>query len=311
MQATADPGFVHEAFLYAGDDEFLAGTVPFIMDGVEVDEPVMVAVPRPKVDLLRSALSGPEESVLFIDMDQVGGNPARIIPAWHDFLAQRAPGSRPVRGIGEPIGPDRSAAALLECQRHEVLLNVAFASRPAWWLLCPYDATALSPEVLDEAGRSHRYLLQDGEHRTSPSYDTGEPPGFADRLPEPAAPVESLDFGRDTLASVRRFLTDAATRRALGPARLPDLLVAANELATNSVCHGGGRGTVRVWQEGDGVVCEVRDDGVITEPLVGRRRPDSHQEGGRGLWIVNQLSDLVEMRSTAGGTVVRIHLGRR
>lgn len=306
----ADPGFVHEALLYAGEHEFVAGTVPFIVGGLEAGEPVMVAVPAPKIDLLRSALDVPQDSVLFVDMNHIGRNPARIIPAWHDFLAQNAPGGRPVRGIGEPVGPDRSPAALVECQRHEVLLNVAFAGRPSWWLLCPYDTDALRPDVIDEAGRSHRYLLEHGQHRSSPTFDMCDPAPFADPLPEPAGPVDAMRFGEHMLASVRRFVADAARRRGVDPGRLADLLVAVNELATNSVCHGGGHGTVRVWLTGDDVVCEVSDGGVITEPLVGGRRPDASREGGRGLWIVNQLCDLVELRSAAGGTVVRVHLAR-
>ena len=45
----------HEAFLWQGDDEFLAGTVPFILEGVAAGQPVMVAVIPERVDLLRGA----------------------------------------------------------------------------------------------------------------------------------------------------------------------------------------------------------------------------------------------------------------
>ena len=83
-----------------------------------------------------------------------------------------------------------------------------------------------------------------------------------------------------------------------------------NELATNSLLHGGGGGTLRLWQEGAKLVCEVRDAGVIVEPLVGRRRPSPSAQGGAGLWIINQLCDLVQIRSAVGfGTVVRAYLG--
>ena len=46
-------------------------------------------------------------------------------------------------------------------------------------------------------------------------------------------------------------------------------------------------------------MCEVRD--------AGRERPAIDRDGGRGLWMVNQLCDLVELRSGDMGTVVRIH----
>jgi len=71
---------------------------------------------------------------------------------------------------------------------------------------------------------------------------------------------------------------------------------------------GGGGGTLRVWREPDAVVCEVRDRGFIRDPLVGRMAPPIEQYGGRGLWIVNQLCDLVQIRSAPSGTVVRVHM---
>ena len=64
---------------------------------------------------------------------------------------------------------------------------------------------------------------------------------------------------------------------------------------------------LRVWAEDGSLVCEVTDEGVIADPLVGRRRPVLDRAGGRGLWIANQLCDLVQVRSGAAGTTVRLH----
>jgi anti-sigma regulatory factor (Ser/Thr protein kinase) len=86
-----------------------------------------------------------------------------------------------------------------------------------------------------------------------------------------------------------------------------------SELAANSICHGGGKGRVRLWREGPHAVCEVHDGGLITDPLVGRRRPNPREHiGGAGLWAVNQLCDLVLIRSTREqGTTVRAYLAAR
>ena len=56
--------------------------------------------------------------------------------------------------------------------------------------------------------------------------------------------------------------------------------------------------------------CSARssDRGRISDPLAGRARPEPTQLSGRGLWIVNQLCDLVQIRSGPGGSVVRIRL---
>ena len=87
------------------------------------------------------------------------------------------------------------------------------------------------------------------------------------------------------------------------------MVVAVNEVATNSVRHGGGRGMVRIWHDADRVVCEVRDAGLIRDPLTDRRRPDSDPTAARGLWLANQLCDLVQIRSLPGRSVVRLHMG--
>ena len=85
-------------------------------------------------------------------------------------------------------------------------------------------------------------------------------------------------------------------------------MLAVGELAANSVRHGGGRGILRIWRTEAALVCEVRDRGHIDDPLVGRRRPPLAQLGGRGLWIANSVCDLVQVRSNAQGTAVRVHM---
>ena len=84
-------------------------------------------------------------------------------------------------------------------------------------------------------------------------------------------------------------------------------MLAVDEVATNSYRYGGGGGTLRTWASGGGLVCEVRDGGRFSDPLVGRRRPSSDRIGGRGLWIANQLCDLVQVRSSGEGAVVRLY----
>jgi hypothetical protein len=155
--------FRHEALLYAGEVDFLTGTLPFIREGVAADQPVLVVVSAAKIGLLRSALGADADRVAFADMADVGANPARIIPAWRDFIAANDVDRRSARGVGEPIWAARTPAELVECQRHETLLNLAFAGVPAWWLLCPYDTTSLSPEVLEEAWRSHPVVSERGD----------------------------------------------------------------------------------------------------------------------------------------------------
>jgi anti-sigma regulatory factor (Ser/Thr protein kinase) len=303
--------FRHEALFYDGPADFVDKTAPFIRQGVAANEAILVVVSAAKIERLRAALGRDAGRVRFADMDDVGLNPARIIPAWRDFVTEHADDGRPFRGIGEPIWSERSPDELVECQRHESLLNVAFDGSPAWWLLCPYDARSLDPAVLEEAGRSHPHLMH-GEARLSPSYLSLEASAapFDAPLPEPPISPKELEIGPGTLDNLRRFVARHAAEGLLSAARNADLVLAVNELATNSLRHGGGRGLLRAWVQGDVVICEVQDSGRIEEPLAGRERPVNGQENGFGLWLVNQLCDLVQMRTYETGTVVRLHMSR-
>ena len=93
----------------------------------------------------------------------------------------------------------------------------------------------------------------------------------------------------------------------LRPDRTGDLVAAVAEVATNSIRHGGGGGTLRIWRHEDALICEVTDPGHITDPLVGRRTPSPATETGRGLWLANQLCDLIQVRSSPVGTTIRLH----
>jgi anti-sigma regulatory factor (Ser/Thr protein kinase) len=304
-RATEHTGFQHEALIYKGADEYLAGTVPFLRAAIEASQPALVAVGKAQTELLEAELGEDGRQVRFVDMEELGRNPAWIIPFWRDFVDES--GGRSVRGIGEPVWAARSPAALDECQRHELLLNVAFAPQPAWSLLCPYDAGSLDDEVLERVASSHSHVRSDGRVEESSSF---EPAGdcFAGELPPPAAPSESMAFGLTGLGEVRRRVAAAAERAGLDALGTADLVTAASELAANSVVHGGGCGTLRLWQEGGNLLAEVEDRGRIEEPLVGRLRPGISQEGGRGLWLANQLCDLVQIRSGERGTTVRLHV---
>jgi anti-sigma regulatory factor (Ser/Thr protein kinase) len=300
-------GFKHEALLYAGQQEFLAGTVPFVRDGIQAGEPTMVATSRERIAALQAALGDVAEHVLFADMAELGANPARIIPAWRDFVADR---SGPVRGIGEPVWPGRTPAELVECRRHEQLLNLAFADAPGFTLLCPYDTARLDPAAIEGAHETHPTLVERGASRPSAAYTglTKAAAPFSEPLPEPSTPPAELTFDRASLSAVRTFVVSHAHAAGLSKSRTVDLMLAVSELAANSVKYAGGEGLVRIWREQATLICEVRDGGRIDEPLAGRERPQPGQSGGYGMWLVNQVCELVQVRSFATGSVVRLHM---
>jgi anti-sigma regulatory factor (Ser/Thr protein kinase) len=301
--------FAHEALLYSGEDEFVDAAASFIREGVEAGEPVLVVVGAEKITRLRETLNGHGDAVLFADMADVGANPARIIPAWQAFVGDHLREGQPVRGIGEPIWAGRSRDELVECQLHESLLDLAFADAPAWRMLCPYDTSTLDDAVIAEALRSHSIVVRNGIRVASDQFAGRRGPRPFE-LPLPARPAGALElaFDGDHLAGSRQVVARHAADAGLSSLRAYDLVLAVNEILTNSIRHGGGGGTLRIWREGGRLVCEVEDRGRIRDPLVDRRRPDPEQSSGRGLWMANQLCDLVQLRSPATGTVVRLHM---
>jgi anti-sigma regulatory factor (Ser/Thr protein kinase) len=293
--------------LYSGAAEFLAGTTAFIRRAITAGNPILVVVSRPKIDLLRRELGREAEQVSFADMAVVGDNPARIIAAWHGF-AQAHPGAAQLWGIGEPVYPSRSPVEVAECQLHEALLNVAFEASVPLWLLCPYDLEVLAADVIDEARRTHPYLVRGEDHQASSSFqpvDLTEP--FARSLPAAPAGADSLSFDIEGLRAVREFGARHASQAGLDEQAAAEVVIAVSEVATNSVQHGGGQGLLRAWRDGRSLVCEVCDHGHITSPLVGRLRPGRGNTAGAGLFLANQLCDLVQIHSSPGGTVVRLY----
>jgi anti-sigma regulatory factor (Ser/Thr protein kinase) len=295
-------GFHHEAVFYADHTEYAADTLPEIRRTLASDGVVLVAVADARAGLLREALGVDAARVVFTDMRALGRNPACIIPRWREFLSDAGP--EPVLGIGEPVWPGRSDAELVECSRHESLLNLAFDGGRDWRLLCPYDAAALEPDVIDEACRNHPHVRWNGASRTSDDYGGDAARAWDEPLPAPEQPAAELPFTQSELAVVRSFAADRARRAGVDTGRVPDLVLAVNELATNSLRHGGGSGLLRTWEQDGALCCEVCDDGRIEDPLAGRERADGLGGGGRGLWIVNHLCDLVQVRPG----VVRVHV---
>ena len=179
--------------------------------------------------------------------------------------------------------------------------------------MCPYDAGALPISVLEEAERNHPVVTTRGGPRESagfrPLSDVERP--FDRPLPQPGGQPDVMTFGVSDLGAVRGFTRRQATHFGLRPQQVEDVVLAVDEVATNSIRYGGGQGHLRIWGSGATLISEISDAGRIDDPLVGRRRPTAHQASGFGLWAVNQLCDLVQIRVFEGGSVVRMHMSLR
>ena len=308
MTATTAPaGFEHEVLFYRDDEGFLAGLLPFIRDGLERDEAVVIAEPRPRMELLQDALGDDAVAVQFLDMVEIGATPARIIGVWAAALEKHTSAGQRLRGIGEPAFHGRRELEFVECQLHEQLLNHAVDDGPAWRLLCPYDEVRLPRAVVRAALQTHPIRTSVSDRVPSDAYARhAYVETFAAPLPKPTDAVLRGEFGPTDVPATRRTVAQYARRCGLSQEQVEVLELAASELATNSIRYGGGSGTVAMWVEPDAMVVEFTDAGHLADPLTGRLTPPLESPGGRGLFLVHQLCDLVQVRSSPQGTTVRV-----
>jgi anti-sigma regulatory factor (Ser/Thr protein kinase) len=291
----------HTALFYRCEAEYIGQITAFVQAGLERGEPALIALPNGRSGVIRDCLDGLPGELAFADMTELGRNPARIIPEVRAFTDKHA--GQHVRYVGEPVWPGRSAAETREAARHEALVNLAFAGAQAA-ILCPYDAAGLTGAVLADAERTHQKPAAAGA--TAHTWRDNLPPGCDRPLDPPPADAEILSYATD-LRPVRRLVERHAWRAGLSADRTVDLVLAANEIAANTLSHTAAGGVIHVWHTAAAVVCQVHDSGRITDPLAGRVRhgPDDR---GHGLWLVNQVCDLVELRSDEAGTTVRMHI---
>jgi anti-sigma regulatory factor (Ser/Thr protein kinase) len=306
-----DPGVAgeqcrHIALLYREPSEYSAAVDDFVKAGIAEQEPVFVAVPQAQLSLL----SQPTEDSLvnLAEMEELGRNPARIIAALRVFADQHA--GRRIRYLGESLWLGRTMAERRESERHEALLNLAFAEAQVT-MMCPYNAAALPRSAITSARRTHPLVLSGGRQRSSRYYSGPDqsPAHLADKLPEPPARAQVLEYDRD-LHPVRAFVAAAADKARLSAERSTDLVIAASEVAANTLRHTTGGGVIRLWQTAKEMVCQIDDGGYISDPLTGYFRPTGDVPGKQGLWLVNQICDLVELRTAETGTSIRLHMRR-
>ncbi|MEO9139723.1 MAG: anti-sigma factor RsbA family regulatory protein [Jatrophihabitans sp.] len=296
----------HEALPYSGEVHFVAACTGVVRDALEQDERPLVLAGFDKVDAVRAALGADADEVTFVATDEHGRNPGRITTMLHRF-ATDAKGQRCV-GVNEPVFAGRFPTAIDEVVLAEFLLNEQGLRTLPLSIVCMYDDGALDSPVMDSMRQSHPVVRgQDA----NPEYRLGRGRALYETDLGAAPPgARRLVVGTHGLDDMRGFVGTIAAGFGIAADRVADLVLAANEIVTNSLRYGGGRARLATWFADGSAICEVRDDGHISDPLVGRFAPPSNASGGRGLWLANHLCDLVQLRSFRGGTVVRLHVDR-
>ncbi len=308
MLAACNNGLNHLAYLYDDERDYLACLSDFVQAGLRNAEPVFVAVPGHRAAPLRERFGAESPLLRYGAMTETGRNPARLIPELYAFVEEH-PGQR-VRYIGESVWPGRSDAELCEAARHEALLNLAFAAASVS-IMCPYDVRGLAAPVVGRVQRTHPEVMQAGQTQPAASYaGQGVIPAECDD-PLSAPPTDAQTLGYATsLREVRDLVARHGAALSMAADRITNLVIAVGEITANTLRHTRAGGTFWVWHTGEEIICQVQDQGWITDPLAGRKRR-SPEDSGHGLWVVNQMCDLVEIRSSnAAGTIIRLHMRR-
>ena len=309
MRQIETPGYRHEALFYRGDEEFLAGTFPLVREAVDADAAVLVAVPEaPRGACSRRRSAATARASTSPTWRSSAATPGRIIGAWRDFVRTHAGGDTAPLGIGEPIWPERSEAELVECQRHETLLNLAFTPETPWTLLCPYDAAAAPargarrrPPQPPARPRARQLAPQRGVRAGDPGLEPLPAPAVEPTRRatlRPTATLGSCASSSPPARSARGFAARASPTSCSLSTSWPPTPCATR--AARACCASGAR-TAR---------CSSRSPTTGTSPTrsPAATSPPPTEIGGRGLYLVNQLCDLVQLRSSPEGSVIRIHM---
>jgi anti-sigma regulatory factor (Ser/Thr protein kinase) len=311
MAMPAATGLIHDAFVYASEDEFLAGALPFFEEGIDRGEPILAAPTEANGRLLRDRLGERAEEVDWADDPESHRTVQRLAIFLHYIDEHVNGGATRIRLLGEPCWPENGGPGVAEWKRYESFLNVALAEHPVW-LVCPYDGSRLSTDIVEDACLTHP-TIGHGEGR-SPCSAYLEPSEFAKRIdsvPLPRPPDNAAEGYFTTAGAVRRFVSAQARRRGLADEKLRDAEAATGEVAANVFRHAADVARVRAWVADGTFVFDIDDTGHgIDDPFAGYGIAEQLAPGGRGLTMARRLADVVEIRTTPTGALVRLHFDR-
>ncbi len=291
--------------MYRDEAEFEAAVHAFLQEAAAAGEPVLVALPGRHLAHVREALADEMPDVRLVDVEQVARNPSCLLSMIEEWVESH---DGHARIVAEVVWPGRTHAEAVEALRHEALVNHALAGSDAT-VMSPFDASRLDEDILAAVEMTHPTVVERGRRRAGTAYTDPLSTRFGELWPleDPTGPVSEHPLD-GSLKELRRAIADDPVLGSLSAQRRSDLVFAINEAASNAVKHGNVTCMTRIWHEGDEVVTEVSSPSGIPDVMAGRRRPAADALQGRGLWLINQLCDLVELRSGTSGTTLRMHV---
>jgi transcriptional regulator with XRE-family HTH domain len=166
--------FEHRLLEYSSDEDYLEAAIPFIAEGLERSECVLVVTTPAQTALVRDTLDVRSEPVEFADSAEWYDSLSGAVRRYHAFVKQKfEAGATWIRIVGDPVWAGRSRAEITAWFRYESLVNLAFASAPAT-IVCPYDSRSVPAEVIADARRTHPEVADLGVATGDPTYQEPE-----------------------------------------------------------------------------------------------------------------------------------------
>lgn len=312
---TAEPlmAFRHQALLYDDLEDLMATAVPFLQEGVDAGDVVVVQAPEATWAAISERLSS-SDAVMFDPLGNRYRHPQQALWGLRQLFDEGpSGGTGRIRAFGE-IGFDEDGLDAAEWGRAESALNHVMRNH-RFWGLCPYNRATLPAVALEGALRTHPDVIDaDGARRNDSYEQTGDYLRDVDSLRavdplEAEVPFAALDLVTlADLAAARIQLETALGATRLTVERKADFTSAVFEVVVNALLHGGDSATVKIWATGEHILCRVRDNGPgLPDPLTGYEPPTSDAvTSGVGLWTARQLTDQMTTTYEPEGFTVRL-----
>lgn len=303
--------YTHQALFHDSDDELVDGLVPFVMEGIEADERVVVVVSTSVGELLRERLDIATAFELWNSTD-VYTYPVQTLAAYVDTVRTSTRGGRRIRVAGQPVWTGRSPLETVEWTCVEAACNIVFA-QSRLKMLCPYDTSRLDPSVIAAARRTHP-LIGHGSHiASSPEFapvDHQAEVRSSELPPRPASCEQISIFSPSDLASVMSFVDAFVRARTMAGGRIAAVRLAVEELLTRAIDFRSGSARLHLWTTDTDIVVEVEVEvsGQLASPFAGYLPPALASSVDRGLWLTGLKCDLIAVRQRDDQTTVRLHI---
>lgn len=309
----------HAMAVYESDDDLARRVLPYVRDGVERDETVVVLASDRAADVLRSGLGDSAPAVRWDVAEADYRHLGRTFEMLRSLLASA---ERPVRLVAE--GDVEADGSRIEAYlRFEAATNDVYAEYGMPWL-CLYDRARYPVELIERVERVHPHVVMpdatvghSGAY-VGPDAYLGEHPGPLSPAPATAALDDRITW-LGALAELRRRIARLARQRGMALPGRRDVQLAVTEIVTNALQHGSAPCRVRAWRARGSLVVRVDDQGTGgVLPTEGFRPPapepgESTTRGGcgAGLWITRQLADVVHVEVRPDGATVEMHFPLR